>query len=269
MSRLFSGISKFFRNLFNIGGTKISNAADELYTKDVAGVKAAWTEYGDSLKEQYEGMENAVGKMQMVVEQERQKLEKSHEVEGKLIKRRNGALKKAQQAKAAEDTKTYEDMKVIYSETQTKIAREEEKQNSLTQKIEESQLSLDKHMRNLRKLHEEVQSLPEQEAENIADFIGAQSTLEFNRRMSGLTKSTDRSGIDAVMSKTRELTAQAKVSDVMSGADSAAVNDELEALGESDSADDFDAVISAMEAEENAKTGKTPDAELPDTDTQM
>ncbi len=58
-------------------------------------------------------------------------------------------------------------------------------------------------MRMLRKLHRKIQELPQDKADAIADRIGAESTLEFNRRMQGLTKSMDRSGIDAPGSSTR------------------------------------------------------------------
>ena len=252
--RLFDAIGKFFRNLFNIQAHKINKAADDLYD-GVEGIEAAFTEYGDNLKDQYQSMEKAVGQQQMIIEQKRQRLEKMNEEEEKLIKRRRGALVKAQEAKAAGDTKTVDDMRAAYADYDAKINKIEADQARIEQEVKQATVAMEEHMRMLRKLHRKIQELPQDQADAIADRIGAQSTLEFNRRMQGLTKSTDRSGIDAVLAKNRELTAQAKVSQVMAGADSEAQDEELEALG-TGSDSDFDAMLVAMEAEEAAKTGE-------------
>ncbi len=261
--RLFDAIGKFFRNLFNIQAHKINKAADDLYD-GVEGIEAAFTEYGDNVKDQYQAMEKAVGQQQMIIEQKKQRLEKLNEDEEKLIKRRRGALVKAQQAKQAGDTKTIEDMRAAYSDYDTKITGIETEQVRLDQEIQQARTALDEHMRMLRKLHRKIQDLPQEQADAIADRIGAESTLEFNRRMQGLMKSTDRSGIDAVLEKNRELTAQAKVSQVMAGADSEAQDEELESLGAS-SDSDFDQMLAAMDAEEAAKTGADAE-EKPETD---
>jgi len=117
--------------------------------------------------------------------------------------------------------------------------------------------------RQLTSLHAEIQNLPAQKAQAMADFVSNQKVIELNRRLQGLQASIDRGPLDAVLQAKCELAAKARVSERLSGTDVRAQNAEYADAGRSSSIDEFGAMLPARKAEREAKT-RTPSRQTGD-----
>jgi len=90
----------------------------------------------------------------------------------------------------------------------------------------------------MAKLQAEIQHLPVQKAQAMADFVSNQKVIELNRCLQGLQASSDRGPLDAVLQANRALAAKARVSERLSGTDVRAQDAEYTDAERSSSIDD-------------------------------
>lgn len=229
----------------------ILDAADQQFIGSVQGIEHAFDIHSDDLVTQYKGLRDAVAQVEVVLEQKKTKLEQLNNREEQLIRQREGAL-----AKAESDPANMEKHKAAFERYQNEISDIEQHQARLETEVQEISASMKKHMFQLTKLQAEVQRLPEQKANAIADFVSARQIIELNDRLNGLQRSIDRGPIEAVLKANRELTAKARITEKLAGTDVALQDDEYAQAGsQSVSNTTFDQLLAARKAEREAKTG--------------
>ncbi len=215
-------VTAFFRYLRFWNWRKaryIVKAADEQFTGSVDGIDAAFEMHRDTLVERFSGLRDAIAEVEAVLEEKRTRLEKLNEEETELIQKREGALTLAEQAKASGDNDEYAKHAGAFERFQVRIDEIEAMQERLRLEVEESSNVMDRHMLQLTDMQAEIAKLPTQKAEAIADFVSAKQIIELNDRLQGLETSIDRGPISAVMDANRKLTAKARITEKIAGAD--------------------------------------------------
>ncbi len=215
-------ITAFFRYLRFWNWRKaryIVKAADEQFTGSVDGIDAAFEMHRDTLVEDFSGLRDAIAEVEGVMEEKRVRLENLNEEETELLKKREGALTLAEQAKASGDDSGYEKHAAAFERFQVRIEEIEAIQQRLGAEIEEYGGTMERYMMQLTEMQAEIQKLPAQKAEAIADFVSAKQIVELNDRLQGLETSIDRGPISSVLEANRRLTAKARISEKISGAD--------------------------------------------------
>ncbi|OGM96664.1 MAG: hypothetical protein A3B86_04770 [Candidatus Yanofskybacteria bacterium RIFCSPHIGHO2_02_FULL_38_22b] len=242
----------------------ILDATDAQFTGDVQGIAYAFDIHSDDLIAQYNGLRNAVAQVEVVLEQKRTRLHGLNDKEAVLIRQREGALSRAESEK---DPAEMEKHKVAFERFQNQISEIEAEQAKLETEISEISASMKKHMYQLTKLQSEVQRLPEQKANAIADHVTANQIIALNDRLNGLQSSIDRGPIEAVLKANRELTAKARITEKLAGTDVRLQDEEYAQAGsQSVSNTSFDQLLAARKAEREAKTGvKTEPATVSET----
>ena len=115
---------------------------------------------------------------------------------------------------------------------------------------------MDGYLRQLTKLQAEIKQLPQQKAGAIADFVSSNKIVELNARLNGLKTSIERGPIDAVLEQNKKLTAKARISQKLAGADVERQDDEYRMAGRSStSRERMQQMLAARKAEREAKTG--------------
>ncbi|MEM7587862.1 MAG: hypothetical protein AAF560_31020 [Acidobacteriota bacterium] len=113
----------------------------------------------------------------------------------------------------------------------------------------------------------EVERLPQQKAEAIADFVSAKQIIELNDRLQGLETSIDRGPISAVMDANRKLTAKARITEKLAGADVRVQDKAYERAGRVSTArSKMDDMLSARAAEKAPKEAEAPAPAEKETD---
>lgn len=215
-------ITAFFRYLRFWNWRKaryIVKAADEQFTGSVDGIDAAFEMHRDTLVERFSGLRDAIAEVEAVMEEKRARLEKLNEEETELLQKREGALTLAEQAKAAGDDEEYAKHANAFERFQVRIEEIEVIQERLGAEIEEASGTMDRYMMQLTEMQAEIEKLPAQKAEAIADFVSAKQIIELNDRLQGLETSIDRGPISAVLDANRKLTAKARITEKIAGAD--------------------------------------------------
>lgn len=196
----------------------IVDAADRQFTGSVDGISAAFDIHQDQLIKQFNGLRDAIAEVEAVLEEKRQRLAKLNEEEADLLRKREGALVLAEQAQG-KDPAAYEQHAAAFERFQNRIDEIEQLQARLEAEVNEATRTVNKHMLQLQDMQAEIARLPQQKAEAIADFVSAQQIIELNDRLQGLETSVDRGPIAAVLEKNRELTAKARITEKLAGAD--------------------------------------------------
>ncbi|MEE8523592.1 MAG: hypothetical protein V3T72_06640 [Thermoanaerobaculia bacterium] len=197
----------------------IIDAADKQFTGSVEGIDAAFEMHRDTLVQRFTGLRDAIAEVEAVLEEKRSRLEKLNEEEDDLIRKREGALTLAEQAQASGNTEEYEKHAGAFERFQVRIDDIELTQERLRAEIGETSGTMDRYMMQLQEMQAEIEKLPTQKAEAVADFVSAKQIIELNDRLQGLETSIERGPISAVLDANRKLTAKARITEKIAGAD--------------------------------------------------
>jgi len=232
-------------------------AADRLFTGSTSGISDAFDLHRDQLVRRYKDLLDAVSQLEMVLESKRVELEKLAAEQKDLVAKRDGALARYEQATADDEKAKH---KAAFDRFHGRLKEIETRTKQLTDDLAAQQGRMGGFERQLTALQSEIQNLPADKAQAIADFVSNQKVIELNERLQGMQESMDRGPIDAVLAANRELAAKARVSDRIAGADVRRQDQEYADAASKTSADeDFNAMLAARRAEREAKTGAQPD----------
>ena len=234
----------------------IIQAADEQFTGSVDGIDAAFEMHRDTMVERFTGLRDAISEVEAVLEEKRARLEKLNEEEEELIRKREGALTLAEQAKAANDQEEYDKHAGAFERFHVRIEEIEATQERLGAEITEASGTMDRYMIQLQDMQAEIERLPTQKAEAIADFVSAKSIIELNDRLQGLETSIERGPISSVMDANRKLTAKARITEKLAGADVRVQDKAYERAGRVSTAQSKMEEMLAARSAEKAGAGK-------------
>lgn len=239
----------------------IIKAADEQFTGSVDGISAAFDIQKDKMVVQYQGLRDAIAEVEGILEDKRQRLEELNEEEEDLLKKREGALAMAEKTKEAGDEAEYEKHAHAFERFQGRIDEIEATQERLQQEVQDTSLTMDKYMLQLQEFQTEIEHMPQQKAEAIADFVSAKHIIELNDRLQGLESSLDKGPISAVMEANKRLTAKARISEKLSNVDVRLQDKEYEKAGRTSTArSKLDDMLAARKAEKDQKAApEAPD----------
>ena len=228
---IIAAIFRYFRFWNWRKARYIMEAADGQFTGSVDGIGAAFDMHKDTLVQRFTGLRDAIAQVESVLEEKRIRLEKLNEEETDLLRKREGALTLAEQAKASGDTEAYEKHAAAFERFHVRIEEIEATQERLGAEIESASQTMSRYMMQLSEMQAEIESMPQQKAEAIADFVSAKQIIELNDRLQGLETSIDRGPISAVLEANRQLTAKARVTEKLAGVDVRAQDRAYEAAG--------------------------------------
>ena len=232
-------------------------AADRLFTGSADGISDAFDLHRDQLVRRYNELLDAVSQLEMVVESKRIELEKLSDEQKDLLAKRDGALTRYEHATDEEEKKKH---KAAFDRFHARLKQIEGRTQELTADLKSQEGRMSGFERQLTTFQSEIQNLPADKAQAIADFVSNQKVIELNARLQGMHESMDRGPIDAVIASNRELAAKARVSDRIAGADVRRQDQEYaDASLKSSADDDFNTMLAARRAEREAKTGSQPD----------
>ena len=251
-------IFRFFRFWNWRKARGIIDAADRQFTGSVDGITAAFDIQQDQLVKQFRSLRDAIAQVEGVLEDKRQRLDKLNAEEHDLLRKREGALALAEQAKG-KDPAEYEKHAAAFERFQTRIDEIEGLQHRLDTEVNDASKTMNKYMLQLQEMQSEISRLPQQKAEAIADFVSARQIIELNDRLQGMESSIDRGPIAAVLDANRQLTAKARISEKLAGADVKVQEREYAQAGRQATAHTkLDDMLAARKAErEAAGAGKT------------
>lgn len=237
----------------------ISDAADKLFTGSTEGISAAFDIHHDKTVTEFKSMRDAVAQVENVLEQQRGRLVDLNNREKGLLDRREGALASFEAAKKANDTTNMEAHQVAFDRYDGEIQDIEVKQGDLEKAVAQQEEAMKKYMLRLREMHAEIEKLPREKADAIAEFVSSNAILALNDRLMSLQTSFERGPLDAVRKANRELTAKARISERMAGTDSRLADQEYEAAGrQATSKERMDQMLAARASERAGKTGEKP-----------
>ena len=239
----------------------IMQAADEQFTGSVDGIDAAFEMHRDTMVERFTGLRDAISEVESVLEEKRARLEKLNEEEEELLQKREGALTLAEQAKAEGNQAEYDKHAAAFERFHVRIEEIEATQERLGAEISESSGIMDRYMMQLQELQAEIEKLPAQKAEAIADFVSAKQIIELNDRLQGLETSIDRGPISAVLDANRKLTAKARITEKLAGADVRVQDKAYERAGRVSTAQSKMEEMLAARAAEKAPKEEAPEEE--------
>ncbi len=197
----------------------IMDAADQQFTGTVDGIGAAFDMQRDTMVKRFQGLRDAIAQVEGVLEEKRSRLEKLNEEEEDLLKKREGALTLAEEAKVAGNTDEYDKHAAAFERFHVRVEEIEQTQERLRTEIGETSGTMDRYLLQLQDMQAEIEKLPTVKAEAIADFVSAKQIIELNDRLQGLETSIDRGPISAVLDANRQLTAKARITEKLAGAD--------------------------------------------------
>lgn len=249
---IFRAVLRFFRFWNWRKARGIIEAADQQFTGSVDGISAAFDIHQDQLVRQFNGLRNAVAEVEAVLEDKRSRLAKLNDEEHDLLRKREGALALAEQHEG-KDQAEYDKHAAAFERFQARIDEIEPLQQRLETEIGDASKTMNKYMLQLQTMQGEIQRMPQQKAEAIADFVSAKQIIELNDRLQGLETSLDRGPIAAVLEANRQLTAKARISEKLSGADVRLQEKEYDAAGKTATArNKLQEMLAARKAERQA-----------------
>lgn len=253
---IFRAILRYFRFWNWKKARGIIKAADEQFAGSVDGISAAFDIQKDKMIAQYHGLRDAISEVEAIMEDKRSRLEELNKEEEELLRKREGALAKAEEAKTANDTKTYEKHAHAFERFQVRIDEIEQIQARLEQDIKDTSETMSKYMLQLQTFQAEIQKLPQQKAEAIADYVSSKKIIELNDRLQGLETSLDRGPISAVLEANKKLTAQARISEKLAETDVKLQDKEYEMAGrESTARNKMEQMLAARQLEKDNQAG--------------
>jgi chromosome segregation ATPase len=216
---IFRAILRYFRFWNWKKARGIIKAADEQFTGSVDGISAAFEIQKDKMVSQFQGLRDAIAEVEAIMEDKRARLEALNIEEEELLEKREGALARAEEARAANDTAAFEKHSAAFERFQVRIDEIDQTQERLNKDIQDTSQTMDRYMLQLQEFQVEIEKLPVQKAEVIADFVSAKQIIELNDRLQGLETSLDKGPISAVMDANKKLTAKARISEKLSKVD--------------------------------------------------
>jgi phage shock protein A len=252
----WTGLKRFLTFYWLRKGLGLARMADEQFTSSAQGISDAYDIQQDRMVAQYRELRDAVAQVEMVIEQNCQTLENLNSEQEELIQKRDGALTLAEQSEAGSED--YTRHASAFERFQNRIDEIEVQQGSTETKIGELEQSMKKHMQSLTDLQAEIEKLPTEKAEQIAEFISNQKIVELNERLQGIQTSMDRGPLDAVRRANRELSAKARISEKLAGTDVRQQDAEYAQVGRGDTAK---SKMQEMLAARRAERGEVPAAE--------
>ena len=236
----------------------IIKAADEQFTGSVDGISAAFDIQRDKMVSQFTGLRDAIAQVESVLEDKRSRLNDLNEEEHELIEKREGALALAEKAKTEGNDDEYEKHAHAFERFQVRIEEIESMQARLHSEIGQTSETMNKYMLQLQDFQAEIEKLPNQKAEAIADFVSAKQIVELNDRLQGLETSIDKGPISAVMEANKKLTAKARISEKLAKADVKVADKAYEAAGRQSTArSKMEEMLNARKLEKGQKTTET------------
>lgn len=239
----------------------IIKAADEQFTGSVDGISAAFDIQQDKMVVQYQGLRDAISEVEAILEDKRQRLEDLNVEEEDLLRKREGALAMAQKTKeeGGPDSE-YEKHAHAFERFQERIDEIEQLQTRLETEVADNSKQMDKYMLQLQDFQAEIEKMPHQKAEAIADYVSAKHLIELNDRLQGLESSLDKGPISAVMDANRKLTAKARISEKLAKTDVRMQDKEYEHAGRQSTArSKLDDMLAARMAEKAPKAAPEKD----------
>jgi chromosome segregation ATPase len=257
------GLFQAFWRLITFYGLRkqlgLVRAADRMFTGSTEGIADAFDLHRDQLIRRYEGLFDAFGQLETVLEEKRLESEALTKELKELVVKRDGALTMYERAQQAGDAEEMQKHKAAFERFQGRLKQIEVRQGELTDDVKVQEERMSGFESQVTSLQAEIQNLPAQKAQAMADFVSNQKIIDLNRRLQGLQASIDRGPLDAVMQANRELAAKARVSERLAGTDVRAQDAEYAEAGRSSTIDDdFSALLAARKAEREAKTGTAP-----------
>jgi len=235
----------------------ILKAADEQFTGSTDGIGAAFEMHQDKIVSQYRDLRDAIAEVETVLEDKRSRLEALNEEEDSLLEKRDGALNLAQVSKEAGNDEDYERHALAFERFQVRIDEIEALQARLNSEVGETSETMNRYMLRLQDMQSEIEKLPQQKAEAIADFVSAKRIVELNDRLQGLETSMDRGPISAVLDANRKLTAKARVSEKLAGTDIRVQDRQYQKEGRQSTARSrMEQMLAARNADQKAKTAE-------------
>lgn len=247
---IIAAIFRYFRFWNWKKARGIIKAADEQFTGSVDGISAAFDIQRDKMVKQFTGLRDAIAEVESVLEEKRNRLEDLNQEEEDLLKKREGALAMAEKAKDQGDTAAYEQHAQAFERFQLRIDEIEEIQSRLQNEVQQTSQTMDKYMLQLQDFQAQIEKMPQQKAEAIADYVSAKQIVELNDRLQGLETSMDRGPISAVLEANKRLTAKAKISEKLAKADVRLQDKQYEQAGrQSTSRLTMESMLAARKAE--------------------
>jgi phage shock protein A len=256
----WTGLKRFLTFYWLRKGLGLARKADEQFTSSAEGIADAYDIQIDKMVSDYQTMRDAISQVEVVIEQKRQRLESLNQEESESIKKRDGALTFAEQA--GEGSDDYETHAAAFERFQTRIDEIEVEQSQTETEIEELSESMKRHLRRLTEMQAEIQRLPQEKAEQMAQFVSNQQIVALNDQLQGLQTSMDRGPLDAVRKANQELSAKAKISEKLAGTDVREQDAQYAAVGSGDSAK---SKMQEMLAARIAERGEAPAEETKET----
>jgi chromosome segregation ATPase len=242
----------------------ILDAADDQFTGSADGIGAAFDMQRDTMVERFQSLRDAIAQVESVLEGKRDRLEKLNEEEAGLLDKREGALALAEEAQDKGNDAEYAKHASAFERFQVRIDEIEQTQERLKTEIGESSATMDRYMIQLQEMQAEIERMPEKKTEAIADFVSAKTIIELNDRLHGLETSIEKGPISAVLEANRNLTAKAKITEKLAGADVRVQDKAYERAGRtSTSGGKMADMMAARRAE---KTKKEAPVEVKDAD---
>lgn len=237
----------------------LARAADAQFTSSAAGVADAFDIHRDRLITEFNEFLSALTAVEGAIEDKRMRrdsLAKQKETAEKALK---GAVATYGKAETAGDTAKMEEAKTAGQGFRAEVKRLEGEIGTLDADIAAQEANLKGLEDKLGEMKSEIDKLPQDKANAIADFVSNQKLAEAYKRLNGLKTTLDRGPIDAVLEKNKQLAAEARVTARVTGAATRDKTKEyIEAGATDDVEDDFMNMVNARKAEKGVNTGEAP-----------
>jgi chromosome segregation ATPase len=265
MGRLFAAIRRFFNFFFLRRSEDVRRAADGQFTGSVEGIRAAYAVDRDRVAKDFRGMQEAVAQVLTVVEDKKIRLNRLNDEEKELQTQINGAIRAAEKAQESGVTTDYAQAQAAYARYSARLSEVDASQTRLDGEITGLESSIATHMSRLTELQHELEKLPQEEAETIADFVSARQIIELNNRLMNAADSLKEGPTATVREHVRQMAGQAKITERLAGTDVKLQDRQYADLGrEMAGAESLEAVLKARKAQREAvESGavETPAAE--------
>jgi len=250
MGRFFAALRRYFDFFFLRRSEDVRNAADQQFTGSVEGIQAAYAVDRDRLAKEFRALQEAVAQVLTIAEDKKIQLERLASEEDELQVKLNGAINAAEKAQASGDTEAYGQAKAAYVRYQSRMTEIDASQERLTTEVTNLESSMKGHMSRLTALQAELERLPQEEAEVIAEYVSAKQVIELNNRLMNAYDSLDRGPSSVVRAQVRKMSAQARITEQLAGTDVRLQDEQYAELGrEMAGEDSLEAVLAARRAE--------------------
>jgi chromosome segregation ATPase len=258
MGRFFAALRRYFNFFFLRRSEDVRNAADQQFTGSVEGIQAAYAVDRDRLSKDFRALQEAVAQVLTIAEDKKIQLERLAGEEQRLQTQLNGAINAAEHAQASGDTEEYGKAKAAYVRYQARMTEIDGDQERMTTEVADLEASMKTHMARLTALQAELDRLPREEAETIAEYVSAKQVIELNNRLMNAYDSLQEGPSSVVRAEVRKMSAQARITEQLAGTDVKLQDQQYEQLGrEMEGEDSLEAVLAARRAEREG-TAATP-----------